>query len=271
MELFKIGFISVTAADVFDILLVTFIFYRLYRGMRGTVAAQIFVGLVVIVALSIVAQAVNLKAMGWILRTLTDIWVIAFIIIFQPEIRRVLSTIARNRFIRIFLRLNVDESIEEITAAALELAKKKQGALIIIARGTGMKSFIETGITLHAQISRSLLLSIFNPRSPLHDGAVIVSDRTVEAARCTLPLSANSRVGDLVLGTRHRAGLGITEQTDAVAVIISEETGAISIADNGELTYKISVKELRKELRDRLVLSMQRSIQNVKGAMRPQQ
>ena len=270
MELFKIGFLTVTVVDLVDILLVTFIFYSLYRGMRGTVAAQIFVGSIVIVLLAFIAQAANLKAMGWILRTLMDIWVIAFIIIFQPEIRRLLSTIARNRFVRMFLRLNVNESIEEITAAVLELSKKKQGALIIVARGTGMKSFVETGIALGALISRSLLLSIFNPRSPLHDGAIIVNDRIVEAARCTLPLSATNRLGDLALGTRHRAGLGITEQTDAVAVIVSEETGAISIADNGELKYKISVADLRKELRERLVLSMQRSIQNVKEAIRPQ-
>jgi diadenylate cyclase len=271
MELFKLGFLTVTVVDLFDILLVSVVFYNLYRGMRGTVAAQIFIGLIIIIVLSIIAQVINLKAIGWILRTLTDIWVIAFIIIFQPEIRRMLSTLARNRMVRMFIRLNVDESIEEITAAALELAKKKQGALIIIARGTGMKSFTETGVLLHAQISRALLLSIFNPRSPLHDGAVIVNDRTIEAARCTLPLSANSRFGDMVLGTRHRAGLGVTEQTDAVAVIISEETGAISIAENGELTYKISVKELRKELRERLVASVQRSWQNVREAIRPQQ
>jgi diadenylate cyclase len=270
MELFKIGFLSVSVIDLIDILLVTFIFYRLYRGMRGTVAAQIFIGLLIIVLLSFIVQAFNLKAMGWMLRTLSDILVIAFIIIFQPEIRRLLSTIARNRLVRMFLRLNVDESIEEINAAVLEFSKKKQGALIIIARGTGMKSFTETGVTLHAQISRSLLLSIFNPRSPLHDGAVIVSDRIIEAARCTLPLSATLRVDERALGTRHRAGLGITEQTDAVAVIVSEETGAISIADNGELTYKIPVKELRKELRRRLVLSMEQSFKNVRGAIRTQ-
>ncbi len=269
MELFQIGFLSVTIVDVLDILLVTFIGFQIYRGMRGTIAAQILIGLLVIVMLSVTAQAADLKAMGWVLRTLTDIWVIAFIIIFQPEIRRLLSTIARNRLVRMFIRLNVTESIEEIVATALELSKKKQGALIIIARGTGMKSFTETGVALGAQISRALLLSIFNPRSPLHDGAVIVNDRIIEAARCTLPLSPTTRLGDLALGTRHRAGLGITEQTDAVAVIVSEETGAISIADNGELFHRISVKDLRKELRERLVLSVQRTMQNVKEAIRP--
>jgi diadenylate cyclase len=270
MELFKIGFLTVSIIDIVDILIVTFIFYRLYRAMRGTVAAQIFIGLIVIVALSIIAQATNLKAMSWILRALTDIWVLAFIIIFQPEIRRLLSNIALNRFVRMFLRFNVNDTIEDITSATLELSKKKQGALIIISRGTGMKSFSENGIILNAQISKSLLLSIFNPRSPLHDGAVIVNDRTIEAARCTLPLSANTKYGDLQLGTRHRAGLGISEQTDAIALIISEETGSISIAEGGELYYKLSIQDLRKELRERLVISVQRSIQNVKEAIRPQ-
>lgn len=270
MDLFSIGFLNVSLTDVVDILLVAFIFYQLYRGMRGTIAAQILIGMVVIGALSFIAQTANLKAMGWILRTLADIWVIAFIVIFQPEIRRLLSTIARNRLIRLFIRLNVTESIEEVAATALELSKKKHGALIIIARGTGMKSFTETGVTLGAQIGRALLLSIFNPRSPLHDGAVIVNDRIIEAARCTLPLSSTTRIGELALGTRHRAGLGITEQTDAIAVIVSEETGAISIADNGELFHKIAVKDLRKELRERLVLSVQRTVQNVKDAIRPQ-
>lgn len=270
MELFHIGFLTVTIIDVVDILLVSFIFYEVYRGMRGTIAAQILVGLVVVVLLSFAAQLLNMKATGWILQTLADIWVVAFLIIFQPEIRKMLSTIARNRLVRIFLRMNVTESIEEISSAALELSKKKQGALIIIARGTGMRSFTETGVTLGAHVSRALLLSIFNPRSPLHDGAVVVTDRVIEAARCTLPLSLTNRIGDLSLGTRHRAGLGITEQTDAVALIVSEETGAISIADNGELTYRIAVKDLRKELRERLVLSVQRTVQNVKEAMRPQ-
>ena len=140
MELFKIGFVAVSLIDLFDIAVVSFIFYRLYIVMRGTIAVQIFVGMVVIIGFSFLAQAINLKAMGWLLRTLTDIWVIAFVILFQPEIRRLLSTIARNRIVRMFLRIDVDESIEEIASAAVDLAKKKQGALIIIVRGTGLKS-----------------------------------------------------------------------------------------------------------------------------------
>lgn len=268
MELFSIGFLTITLTDVFDILIVTFIFYRLYRAMRGTIAAQIFIGLILVVALSFVAQATNLKAVSWLLRTVTDIWVIAFIIIFQPEIRRLLSNIALNRFVRMFLRFNVTDTIEDVISASLELSKKRYGALIVISRGTGMKTFTENGITLNAQMSKSLLLSIFNPRSPLHDGAVIVNDQIIEAARCTLPLTANTTYGDLQLGTRHRAALGISEQTDAICVIVSEETGAISITESGELYYRLSTQDLRKELRERLITSVQRSFKNAKEAIR---
>jgi diadenylate cyclase len=268
MELFSIGFITVTLLDIVDVALVSFIFYRLYIVMRGTIAAQIFVGLVVIMALSLVAQAINLKAIGWMLRMLTDMWVVAFIILLQPEIRRLLSIVARNRIVRMFLRLEVGESIEEIASAVVDLAKKKQGALIIIVRGTGLKTFSESGISLQALVSRSLLLSIFNPKSPLHDGAVVVNDRIIEAARVTLPLSAVTRVGDVVLGMRHRAALGISEQADVVAVVVSEENGFISIVEDGMLTRGVRPQNVRKELRDRLIVSMERSWKNVKEAIR---
>ena len=268
MELFKIGFVTVSLIDLFDIAVVSFIFYQLYIVMRGTIAAQIFVGMMVIVGFSFLAQAINLKAMGWLLHTLTDIWVVAFVILFQPEIRRLLSTIARNRIVRMFLRIDVDESIEEIASAVVDLAKKKQGALIIIVRGTGMKSVSESGIILQARVSRALLLSIFNPKSPLHDGAVIVNDRIIEAARCTLPLSAATRVGDIVLGMRHRAALGISEQADVISVVVSEETGTISLAEDGVLMRGLKSQELRKELRGRLVLSMERSWKNIWQAVR---
>jgi diadenylate cyclase len=140
--------------------------------------------------------------------------------------------------------------------------------LIIIVRGTGMKSVSESGIILQARVSRALLLSIFNPKSPLHDGAVIVNDRTIEAARCTLPLSAATRVGDIVLGMRHRAALGISEQADVISVIVSEETGTISLAEDGVLMRGLKSQELRKELRERLVLSMERSWKNIWHAVR---
>jgi diadenylate cyclase len=252
MELFKIGFLTVTIVDIFDILLVSFIFYRLYLVIRGTVAAQIFVGLLLILAFSFIAEATNLKAMNWILRTLTDIWVIAFIILFQPELRRLLVLLGRTRIIRSFFKIDVEESIEEIISAASELARKHHGMLVVIVRSTTLRTFVDTGTPLQARISKALLVSIFNPRSPLHDGAVIVHDRIIEAARVTLPLSQTSNIGDTVLGMRHRAALGISEQADVVAIMVSEETGKISIADNGILVRGLTIQELRHELYTRL-------------------
>ena len=252
MELFKIGFLSVSIMDVIDIALVGLIFYWLYMMMRGTIAAQIFIGLLLIMAFSFFTQATNMKAMGSILRTLTEVWVIVFIVLFQPEIRRVLVHVGRNPVVRMFLRLDVEESIEEIASAAGEISKKRQGALMVIVRATGLRTFVESGIQLQARVSRSLLLSIFHPKSPLHDGAVIIKDRLIEAARCTLPLSLTTKIGYSVLGMRHRAGLGISEQADVLCIIVSEETGTISLAEHGVLSRDLKVSELRKELKERL-------------------
>jgi diadenylate cyclase len=263
MELFKIGFLSVTVVDVIDILLVSFIFYRLYLVMRGTIAAQIFAGLLLILAFSFLSQAINLKAMNWILRTLTDIWVIAFIILFQPELRRLLVLIGRNRIVRSFIRIDVEESVEEIVGAASELARKHHGMLVVVVRSTGVRTYVESGTPLQARISKALLVSIFNPRAPLHDGAVVVHDRIIEAARVTLPLSQTANIGDTVLGMRHRAALGISEQADVIAVIVSEETGKISIADNGILIRGLTTQELRHEMYTRLSLHGDKSAKSV--------
>ncbi len=268
MELFRIGFLSVTIIDVFDVAVVSFLFFQLYRVMRRTIAAQIFVGLLLIIAFSFLAQAINLKAMGWLLRTLTDIWVIAFIVLFQPELRRLLLIVGRNPIVRMFLRLDVTESIEEIAGAAGELSRKRHGMLAVIVRATGLRMFIESGQPLQAVVSKPLLLSIFHPKSPLHDGAVIVKDRIVEAARCTLPLSQTMRVGEFVLGMRHRAALGVSEQADVIALVVSEETGSISIAENGTLIRGISAKELRKELQTRLTTIPDRSVKSIWSTFR---
>lgn len=263
MELFKIGFLSVGLSDIIDVVLVSFICYRLYVAMRGTIAVQIFVGLILILAFSFVAQAANLKAMSWILRTLTDIWVIAFIILFQPELRRLLVLVTRSPIVRIFLKMDVDESIDEVVGAVTELSKKKFGALIVFVRATGIRMHAESGTKMEALVSRSLLLSIFNPRSPLHDGAVIIKDRLIEAARCTLPLSNITSWEGQLLGTRHRAGLGISEQADVIVVMVSEETGTVSVAENGALMRGLTPAVLRKELKSRLSIESDRSAASV--------
>jgi len=268
MELFRIGLLSVTLIDLIDIALVSALFYRLYLAVQGTIAIQIFAGLVLVLGFAFIAQALNLKAMTSILRTITDIWVIAFIILFQPELRRLLVLVGRSPLVRLFLKMNVDESIDEVTGAVAELSRKKYGALIVFVRATGIRMHAETGTRLDATISRTLLLSIFNPRSPLHDGAVVIKDRVVEAARCTLPLSSITTWQGHLLGTRHRAGLGISEQADVIVVIVSEETGTISIAENGTLYREIASGALQRELRSRLSVDSDRSFASIWKALR---
>ncbi|MHB1687546.1 MAG: diadenylate cyclase CdaA [Ignavibacteriaceae bacterium] len=248
IELFKIGFLSVTFTDIIDILIVTFIIYKLYTLLKRTVAAQIFVGLMIILFLSFIAQAVNLKVLSWLLRFVTDIWVIAFVILFQPEIRRLLVIVARNPFFRLFVKSDSPQSASIITEAAFELSQRQHGALMIVVKSTGIRGYVETGEIMNAKLSAALLESIFFPRSPLHDGAVVIYNDTIEAARCTLPLSITTTSNGENLGMRHRAGLGISEQADVISVIVSEETGSISIAENGQLYKGLSKEALRNKL-----------------------
>lgn len=255
MELFKIGFISVSLIDIIDIIIVTYIFYKLYLVMRGTIASQIFLGLTLIIIASLIAQTFNMKSLGWIFSRLTDIWVIAFIILFQPEIRRLLLVIGRTRIARYFLKINASETINEITEGIKELKERKQGALIVVSKGDRLTSFVETGEPLQAKVSKELLISIFNNRSPLHDGAVIINNNTIEAARCILPLSSTERSGTRKLGTRHRAGLGASEDVNAIVIILSEETGDISVAEDGRLKFLSGLDELRRELQKELETS----------------
>jgi len=235
MELFSIGFVTVKLIDIIDIIIVSYIFYRLFNVMKGTIAAQIFSALVFIVGISVIAQALNFQALGWLLSRITDIWVIAFIILFQPEIRRLLLIIGKTRFTKIFSRSDITEYINEIVEALYEMKANNWGALIVIARTTGMQNVVDTGEKLDAKINKGLLMSIFNPKSPLHDGAVIINNNKIEAARCTLPLADVQKVNLRSFGTRHRAGTGITEESDAIAIVLSEERGSISVAEDGSI------------------------------------
>jgi len=247
-DLFRIGFLNITFVDIIDISIVSFIVYKLYTMLKGTIAAQIFIGLMLILFLSFISKAANFVVLSWLLKLISDFWVIAFLILFQPEIRRLLVYVGRNPFIKIFVKSEAPESASIITDAAFELSQHQHGALIIIIKSTGIRTFIETGESLNAKLSAPLLRSIFYPRSPLHDGAVIVKNNVIEAARCTLPLSASTIVDGESLGMRHRAGLGISEQADVISVIVSEETGSISVAENGKLIRGLSKDRLRERL-----------------------
>jgi diadenylate cyclase len=247
-EIFRIGFLTVTFTDIIDIAIVAFIVYKLYTLLKGTIAAQIFLGLMIVLVLSFAAQAANFRGLSWLLKLVTDIWVIAFVILFQPEIRRLLVIVARNPIFKMFVKTESPQVASIITDAAFELSQHQHGALIILIKSTGIRGYSETGEQLNAKLSKDLLRSIFFPRSALHDGAVIVKNNIIEAARCTLPLSQTTMVNGEALGMRHRAGLGISEQADVISVIVSEETGGISIAENGVLTSGLSKEALRKRL-----------------------
>jgi diadenylate cyclase len=250
MELFKIGFLTVKLIDVVDILIVSYIFFRLYKLMKGTIAFQIFFALVLIIGFSLIAQVLNLQALGWFLSRITEIWVIAFIILFQPELRRLLSIIGKTRLAKLFFKLDASEDIDEVSDACREISRNGWGALIVIVRSTGLQNISENGELIQARINKELLISIFYPRSPLHDGAVIINNNKIEAARCTLPLSETSVVNFKKLGTRHRAGLGITEQSDAISIIVSEETSDISIAEDGKLIKCKDYLDLKQKLKE---------------------
>jgi diadenylate cyclase len=248
IDIFKIGFLTITLSDVIDIIIVTFIFYKLFKLLRGTIAAQILIGLLIIVLFSFISQSLNLRAVSWLLRLITDIWVIAFVVLFQPEIRRLLVILARNPIFKVFSKQETNESLDAIVDAAFEMSQHQHGALIVIIKSSGIRGYAETGEILNAKISIPLLTSIFYPKSPLHDGAVIVNKEVIEAAGCTLPFSQVTVVNGVSLGMRHRAGLGISEQADVICVIVSEETGSISIAENSELTIGLSKDALKNRL-----------------------
>lgn len=241
--LVRIGFLSFGFIDLLDIVLVTYIFYKLYLIMRRTRAVQMFLGLVLIFVVSFAAQTLNMQEMSWIFKNLSTVWLVAFIILFQPELRRVLTIMGQNRIVRLFTKGQTSRVIEEIVKGTSELSQKGYGGLIVIVRDTGLKTIVETGIKIQALVSSSLIVSIFNPKSPLHDGAIVIQNDILDAAKCILPLSRAVR-NDHPWGTRHRAALGMSEESDALVVVVSEENGAISVVENGEMIQGVDQDRL---------------------------
>ena len=213
------------------------------------------IGLIILLISSFIFNSLDLVAMSWLLNQFQTVWVVAFVILFQPEIRRLLIYVGQTRFFQTIFRMGTSRSLESIVEASLNMSEKRWGALIVIQRETGLRSYKEAGIQLKAEVSTPLLLSIFNPNSSMHDGAVILQNTLIEAAGCILPLTESQMVSP-EMGTRHRAALGITEESDALVVVISEERGTISIAENGRFTsLDIDEMDLRRYLNDRLFIS----------------
>ncbi len=243
-EVFHILFLPVTVLDLLDVAAVSFVFYRAYRVIQGTTAARMLMGLILILVLSVLVRALHMDGMIWLVDQIQTVWVIAFVIIFQPELRRLLFHFGQSGFLRNIIKLGIPEYAEDVIKACEWLSKKRYGAIVVLERSTGLRNIIETGVLLHAKVSQQLIISIFNPRSPLHDGAIVIENDLVEAARCLLPLSQNPYI-ETSLGTRHRAAVGLSEQTDAIAVVVSEETGRISVAHRGILHSNLTGQQLR--------------------------
>src|SRR4051812_17909470 len=235
--------------DLLDILVVSLIIYELLKLIRGTRAVQMALGGGVIVALFYGSRWGHLETVNWLIRNLVGYIVFAVIVLFQTDIRRALAHFGRTPFFRYFAKAeSAEESVEEIVVAASMLSSQRVGAIVAVERQIGLRNYIEGGIPLDAVLTYDLLLSIFQLASPLHDGAVIVQDDRVAAAACFLPLTVNPKLSK-ELGSRHRAAIGLTEENDAVAIVVSEETGTISIIADGQIERGLTADTLRARLR----------------------
>jgi diadenylate cyclase len=244
-------------SSIVDILLVWYVIYKLINLIRGTKAVQLLKGIIVILLVRLVSEYLGLKTLSWIMQQAINWGFLAIIIIFQPELRRALEQLGRGRF---FSRSsnpdddNPEKTITAILKATEYMAKRRIGALISLERETGMSDYIETGIPLESKISSELLINIFIPNTPLHDGAVIIQKNMVSAAACYLPLSESPFISK-ELGTRHRAALGISEVTDSITIVVSEETGGISLTKNGELHRDLKTEEFKELLSNELIIT----------------
>jgi len=237
--------------DVLDILLVAVIIYQLLLFIRGTHAVQMALGGLVLVTVYWTSKWFDLETVNWLLRTFLPYLVFGIIVVFQSEIRKVLAHLGKTPLLGAFSTQKTEEVIDEIVLASTTLASGRTGAIIVIEREMGLRSYIETGIALDAILTYDLLISIFNPGTPLHDGAVVVQGNRVAAAACFLPLTVNPELSR-TLGSRHRAAIGVTEDTDALAVVVSEETGIISLVSGGRIRRELDGRALKQALLETL-------------------
>ncbi len=243
--------------DLLDIAIVAFLIYRLVLLIKNAMAVRILLGIVIALIVFTGAQLLGLSTLSWIVGNLLGSLVVVLAIIFQHDIRRVLLTIGRKGLNRSRGAAEVTELIEELADAVESLVNKKIGALLVIERDTGVDDFIEVGTEIDAKVTSELINSIFLPYSPIHDGAVIIQKGKLTKAGCFLPLSANPEISK-ALGTRHRAAIGLTEQVDAVVLVVSEETGRISLVVGGRITPELDLVSLRKLLKKLLESQHQR-------------
>ncbi|MBG0776684.1 MAG: TIGR00159 family protein [Desulfovibrionaceae bacterium] len=237
---------NITWRDVLDVGLVTVVFYRLLLLIRGTRAASVLYGLLLLLAVYFGSEFLELYTLNWLLANFLGSLFLVIIILFQADIRRALSEVGAGAFWRRRQAI-VDEKLEQLCGAALSLAQKRIGALVVVERGVGLGEYVTRGVEVDARLTKELLISIFYPNTPLHDGAVIVRGDRIISAACILPLAAGPDARR-EFGTRHRAAMGITEDTDSVAVVVSEERGQVAVAVNGRITGSLDAARLKRVL-----------------------
>ncbi|WHH61181.1 diadenylate cyclase CdaA [Petroclostridium sp. X23] len=250
-------------SDIIDVTIVAYVIYKTIRLIRETRAEQLIKGIVILLVVTQLSDWLNLNTINFILKNTMQVGVLALLVVFQPELRRALEQMGRSRFGNMFVfeEYNTESSIalaiEEIAKAVHTLSQNRIGALMVIERDTKIGDIIRTGITMDSIISAELLVNIFIPNTPLHDGAVVIRENKIKAAACFLPLTQNQNLSK-ELGTRHRAALGISENSDAVVIVVSEETGKISFALDGDLTRNLTVETLKKALNKTIQISREK-------------
>jgi len=244
---------TISFINIIDMLVVAFLIYKLFLWIKGTRAVQLLKGLVVLLIATTVSNWLGLYTFNWILKSIQGMLIVAIPVVFQPELRRALERLGRGKFLsRQLVSLGEEDTtrvINEIVRGAMVLAKNKIGALIVFERETGINDYVETGVGLDSLVSGELLINIFTPNSPLHDGAVIVRNDRVVSAGCFLPLTEGLNISK-ELGTRHRAAIGVTEISDSLVIIVSEETGVISFAKMGRLSRYLDTKSLKEIIKN---------------------
>ncbi|MCP4582675.1 MAG: TIGR00159 family protein [candidate division Zixibacteria bacterium] len=249
MTIFHIGFLEFTLLDLFDVLIVGFFFYRFLLVLRGARSLQLLIGLVFFFTVGLVAFWLKLSMVTWFISNIATVGIIVIVVILQPELRRAFARFGQNRFLRLLLRSESKGAVDDIIRAAEKLSDMHYGALIVLENNVRLTNIVDSGKMLNAMVSQEILQSIFTPYTPLHDGAVIIKGDQVIAASCTLPLSQNPAYHRLH-GMRHKAAVGATEETDAFAIVISEETGQISYASKGKLYRDVRLQELKSIIQE---------------------
>lgn len=247
MTFFQYDFIKFGFKDMVDVFIVSFVIFQVLKLVKGTRSVQIVIGLSLVTGVAFIAFWFQLEGLTWLFSNLATFGLIVIVIVFQPELRGVLAQFGQSRLLRRFVTFEQRKSLEEVNRAVMRLSELRYGGLIVMERRTGLRNFVESGKELNAELSSEMLITLFTPYTPLHDGAVIVSGEFIVAAAVSLPLTSNPRYRKLY-GMRHKAAIGVSEVSDAIVIVVSEETSNISIVYNGIMVSNIAKSEFKDKL-----------------------